>query len=157
MNSRSRNLSIVIGGAVMGLLGNLPILNLVNCILCIWVWVGGALAVVLYRRYEPKQAPLTGGQGAQLGALAGLIGAVIGLVVYFLTSAISAPIMNSVAQALNIQNAPIFAERTGAGSVIGTLIFFVIDLVLYPGFGALSGMITANIGSKPAAPPTPVG
>ncbi len=143
MNSKSALYSILIGGAVMGVLGNLPVLNLFNCILCIWVWAGGALAVILYRRYEKLTTGPSGGRGAGLGALAGVAGAVIGALVYLPTAAISGPIMDSVFKALNM-NVPM--PQQGAGSLIGaTLIWFLIDIVLYPGFGALSGLVTASL------------
>jgi len=51
MNTRSFVLSVLIAGVVIGFLANLPILNLINCALCIWVWLGGILAVFLYRRF----------------------------------------------------------------------------------------------------------
>ena len=103
MNSRSFFLSALIAGVAIGLLGNLPVLNLINCFLCIWVWVGGILAVFLYRRFEHGGPGLTGGQGAGLGALSGLIGAFVGVVVYALTSFISMPLFNNLARSFDIQ------------------------------------------------------
>lgn len=147
MNSRSFVLAAVIAGAAMGLLGNLPLLNLINCVLCLWVWLGGAMAVILYSRLQGGRAALTGGQAAGLGAVSGLIGAVIGLGVYLVTAAISAPIFESLARALDMQGDLPFA--VGAGQTMaGALIFLVIDLVLYPGFGALGALITANMRNK---------
>ena len=47
MNTRSFVLSALIAGAAIGVLANLPVLNLINCFLCLWVWIGGLLAVFL--------------------------------------------------------------------------------------------------------------
>ena len=96
MNTRSLILSALIAGAVLGTLGNLPVLNFFNCLLCLWVWLGGIFAVYLYNRYERNrtqvvEASATPGQGAGIGALAGVIGAAIGALVYALTSFITAP------------------------------------------------------------------
>lgn len=144
MNTRSFLLSALIAGAVLGTLANLPLLNLINCVLCLWVWLGGIFAVWLYRRYQPAQA-LTPGQGAGLGAVAGVIGVLVGTVVYALTSAITMPMMNTIAQALQIEG----TEALGGGGfpamLLTTGIFFCINLVLYPLFGAIGGLIAGSI------------
>jgi hypothetical protein len=132
-------------GAVMGLLGNLPVLNLVNCLLCIWVWLGGALAVILYRRFQGGTSIPTPGQGAGLGAVAGLIGAVVGFGVYLLTAAITAPIMEGLLRALEVQG-DLFPQPLNSGGTLGGALFFLlVDLGLYPLFGALGGLIMANM------------
>jgi hypothetical protein len=145
MNTRSFGLAVLIAGAVMALLGNLPIVNLVNCLLCIWVWLGGGLAVLTYRRLEHGQPGPSGPQGAGLGAVSGLIGAALGFGVFLLTAAISTPIMENLARALKIEGDMPFGSASPGGSLGGALIFLVLDLVLYPLFGALGGLITANI------------
>jgi hypothetical protein len=152
MNSRSFFLSALIAGVAIGLLGNLPVLNLINCFLCIWVWVGGILAVFLYRRFEHGGADLTGGQGAALGALAGLIGAFVGVVVYALTAAISMPLFNNLASSLQIETDLPWQAGGLPGILASTLFFFVVDAILYPLFGALSGFIAASLMKKPTAP-----
>ena len=100
MNSRSFLLSTLIAGIVIGFLANLPLLNLINCALCIWVWIGGALAVLLYRRFQHGEPGPSVGQGAGLGALSGLIGALVGAVVFFVTSPLSIPLFNNLARGL---------------------------------------------------------
>ncbi len=148
MNSRSFVSSAVIAGVVIGFLGNLPVCNLINCFLCIWVWVGGILAVYLYVRAEHGQVKLTAAQGAGLGALAGLIGAFVGVVVYLLTGFISIPLFASLERALNTQGQTPF-QSGGIGSLLGSaFVFFVLDLVLYPLFGAISGVIGASVFGK---------
>ncbi len=150
MNTRSLWLTALVAGIVIGLLGNLPLLNLVNCILCAWVWLGGALAVWIYRRLQGAQPALTGGQGAGLGALSGVIGAVVGFGVYLLTSSLSVPIMNSLARAFNIQGEMPWNTAAGGSNVTSGLIWLAIDLVLYSGFGALGGLVMASMGKKTA-------
>jgi hypothetical protein len=145
MNTRSALWTVLIAGAAMGLLGNLPLINLVNCILCLWVWLGGALAVLLYRRFQPTGPSPSTGQGAALGALSGVVGAVIGAGVYYLTASLSTPIMNSLAQTLNIQGELPFGTQNPGSALGGMLVFLAFDIVLYPLFGALGGLITANL------------
>ncbi len=142
----------------MGLLGNLPLLNIVNCILCLWVWLGGGLAVIFYRRFQRGGPDPSTGQAAALGAIAGVIGALIGAVVYFATASISAPIMEGMMRALDVQSDLQFGAQNPGSALGGTLTFMVIDLVLYPIFGALGGLVTANIIRNRSAgqPPSPV-
>ncbi len=153
MNTRSVALTVLIAGVAIGILGNLPVLNLINCALCIWVWVGGALAVFLYRRFERGQAGPTPAQGAGLGALSGLVGAVLGAGVYLVTSPLSVPLFNSLWRAFQIEGESPFRFGTLADYVSQAFVFLVIDAVLYPIFGALSGMITASLakGQAPSA------
>lgn len=66
----------LIGGVVVGLLSAIPFLN--YCC-CIWAIGGGALACFLYIKDSP--VPVRAGDGAQIGAFAGLIGAIIYLII----------------------------------------------------------------------------
>jgi hypothetical protein len=103
MNSRSFFLSALIAGTVTGILGNLPSLNLINCFFCIFAWIGGALAVFLYRRFQSADPNLTASQGVGLGALTGLIGSVIGVVVFIITSSLSAPLFNNLYRTFDLE------------------------------------------------------
>ncbi len=145
MNTRSFVLSALIAGAAIGLFANLPVLNLINCFLCVWVCAGGVLAVFLYRWFQHGGPALRAVQGAGLGAFAGLIGVFVGMVVYALTSFISMPLFVDVARFFQIEgDLPI--EVVGPSTILtSTLIFFVLDMVAYPLFGALSGFITASL------------
>ena len=145
MNGRSFILSALIAGAIIGVLANLPLLNFINCFLCLWVWVGGILGVVFYRRFQHGGPDLTPGQGAGLGAIAGLIGAFVGVVVFAATSFISMPLMARLAETFQVQGDLPF--RTGGpGAVIAsTFFFFLVNVVAYPFFGALSGLVGASL------------
>jgi len=145
MNTRSYLWSAIIAGVVIGLFGNLPLLNLINCFLCIFVWIGGILAVFLYRRFQNGGPGLTVGQGAGIGAVSGVIGVLVGMVVYALTSFITAPMIASLMRAFQIQgNMPSFASNLGF--TFGSLaFFFCLDIILYPIFGALGGLLGAGV------------
>jgi hypothetical protein len=151
MNTRSFVLSALIAGVVIGFLGNLPILNLINCALCVWVWFGGGVAVFLYSRFEQGTVTLSTAQAAGLGAISGFIGDLVGVVVFAATSTISIPMFNSLARSLQWEGDLPFRVG-GLGDIIGTaFMFLVIDAVLYPLFGALGAMIAASLLKKPAA------
>jgi hypothetical protein len=77
----------LLGGLVVGLLSAIPVLN--YCC-CIWGIVGGGLAGFLYIKDSPM--PIRPGDGAMIGALAGVVGALIYLLVgvpiaYFFSAA----------------------------------------------------------------------
>jgi len=148
MNSRSFILSALIAGVIIGVLANLPLLNLINCFLCLWVWVGGILGVVFYRKFQHGGPDLTPGQGAGLGAIAGLIGAFVGVVVYAATSFISMPLFARLAEYFQVEGDLPF--RTGGPGAVLTsaFVFFLMDVVAYPLFGALSGLIGASLFRK---------
>jgi hypothetical protein len=151
MNTRSFLLSTLIAGVVIGFLGNLPVLNLINCALCIWVWIGGMLAVFLYRWFQQGKPGPSVAQGAGLGALSGLIGALVGAVVFAVTSPISVPLFNNLARALGVEGDLPF-RAGGFWEIVGAaFIFLFLDAVLYPIFGALGGVIAANITKEPPA------
>jgi hypothetical protein len=145
MNTRSFLLSTLIAGVVIGFLANLPVLNLINCALCIWVWIGGILAVLLYRRFQHGGPGPSVGQGAGLGALSGLIGALVGAAVFTVTSPLSIPLFNNLAREMGVTGDLPF--RSGSfGAIASTaFIFLILDAVLYPFFGALGGLITASL------------
>ena len=66
----------LLGGLVVGLLSSIPFLN--YCC-CIWAIGGGVLAGFLYIKDSP--VPVRPGDGAILGALAGVVGGLLYLVV----------------------------------------------------------------------------
>jgi hypothetical protein len=124
-----------------------------HCFLCVFVWLGGILAVFLYRGFQHGGPGLTAGQGAGLGAIAGLIGAFVGIFVNAISNAISAPMLEDFIRMLNIQgDLPFRAGDLGA-IVASTFFFFIFDVVTYPIFGALAGLITASLTSNKEAAP----
>ena len=66
----------LLGGLIVGLLSAIPFIN--YCC-CIWAIGGGLLAGMLYIRESPVPVPT--GEGAIVGALAGVVGAVIYLII----------------------------------------------------------------------------
>ena len=66
----------LLGGLVVGLLSAIPFIN--YCC-CIWSIGGGVLAAYLYIKSSPT--PVGMGDGAMVGGLAGVVGAVIYLII----------------------------------------------------------------------------
>lgn len=70
----------LLGGLVLGLGSVIPGLSYVNLCCCGWAIVGGALAAYLLIKRSPV-LPITSGDGAAAGALAGVAGSFINLVI----------------------------------------------------------------------------
>jgi hypothetical protein len=139
MENRSLFLSGLVGALVMVVLSNVPFLNLINCLICAGLWLGGMAAVWFYRRQTGQT--VTGGQGALLGVVAGVIGAII-------SSIISATLGGDALQAA-IDADPSGQVRSIVGGFVGSgasfLVSFLFNIILYPLFGAIGGAIFAML------------
>ena len=150
MNDRTK--AAVIGGAVAGVLSVIPIVS-TCCIL--WAIGGGVLAVFMYLR--GAGGPMSPGEGAKLGLRAGVVAAIIYLI-------IALPLMLLTGgAALNqaMQQAG-GSDAVGAGMLAGLGAFMVVVVAaLLVGFTALGGLIGAAIfgkgaaGAPPPPPPSP--
>lgn len=123
----------LLGGLVVGLLSAIPFIN--YCC-CIWGIGGGALAGFIYIKGSPT--PVTTGEGAMVGGLAGLVGGLIYLV-------IGVPIAYLVA------GGGAFEEQLARSGISipfsGVLLFIVSGLV-----GALVLVILSVLGGLIAVP-----
>jgi hypothetical protein len=125
----------LLGGLVVGLLSAIPIIN--YCC-CIWGIGGGALAALIYIKDSP--IPVRPGEGALVGALAGVVGGIIYLVIgvpiaYFMAGAqnleaqlaqqgITVPFSGALLIILGgIIGAIVLVALAVAGGVIGIAIF----------------------------------
>ena len=68
----------LVAGSVLGVLSAIPIVNLGNCICCMWVVGGGGLgASLLGKGYAGGPRALTFGDGGFVGVLSGLVGGLV--------------------------------------------------------------------------------
>src|SRR6476660_5767207 len=84
----------LIGGVVLGLLSVIPFVSAVNVCCCLWAILGGMLATFLYVKSSPT--PVTAGDGAIVGALAGVVGALISLILGIPISMAMGPTMRNL-------------------------------------------------------------
>jgi hypothetical protein len=150
MNNRSMLIAAGLGGLVMLALTKIPLISCLNCLFCVSFWGSGILAVWIYRSITKDQPGLTVGQGALVGLMAGVAAAVLAVIVDAVFSGAGA-----LASLDMLKNVPgmssgvsdIIRQATAAGGgLIGQLIC---NLILYPLFGALGGVIaTALIWKK---------
>jgi hypothetical protein len=83
----------MIGGVVMGLISATPFLNLVNCLCCAGVILGGFLAVFFYKdQLTPQMPPIAPSDGVALGALAGVFGFIVATLLQLAIYALFGPV-----------------------------------------------------------------
>lgn len=154
LNTRSLLIAAGIAGVAMGILSAVPILSLVNCLLCGWVWGGAIFAVWLYKRNE-NGVIVTTGQGIVIGLVAALIGGVIswllGVILGGATMAAMGPLLE---QFPDEESRQAFQQLMTSGGV--PIITLLVNLIVNAIFGIIGGLIgAAVIGNKPPAPATP--
>jgi hypothetical protein len=153
------------GGVTIGVLSALPVVNVVNFCCCAWVVFGGALAAYLMQQNHP--APVSPGDGAIVGLLAGAIGAVVGSVLAIPVSIAMGPFQADMIERIlqGTQDLPpevqsIFEQMrdnmmTGAAIGIGFIFSLLFSLCFYSIFGLLGGLLGSVMFRKntPQSPP----
>ncbi|HZR26054.1 MAG TPA: hypothetical protein VFA59_20825 [Vicinamibacterales bacterium] len=150
----------LIGGVVMGVLSGLPIVSAGNLCCCMWVIGGGMIAAYILQQNE--STPITAGDGAIVGLLAGLVGAFVYLIVSIPVTLMVAPFERMFMERLRDQWGDMppefrsFAERA-AGGGIRLFLGFIAYLFFGSAFSTIGGLIGHAIFQKklpPATPPT---
>jgi hypothetical protein len=163
-NKPTKFLASLYGGLVIATISSVPGLNLINCLCCAGIMLGGLFAVFIYsRQLTSEMLPLTAGDGVLLGALSGVIAAFLSLflhlIVYALFGNIAERIIYEIVRSiLDATNVPAevsqmfdekFREALERGLTPLFLFFSLIqDLVLYTLFGLLGGLIGYAIFKK---------
>ena len=148
----------LLGGVFIGVLAALPI---VNCCCCVWMLAGGALAVYLRQQSLPYQ--IQAAEGALLGLMAGVVGAVIGTLLSIPIEAVTGPLMQSWMERMvagNPDMPPEFRDvlgRTRTGGAVRWIFGFIVALIIYPIFAMLGGLLGSVLFKKDLPPPPPPG
>lgn len=150
---------VLAGGAVFGVLAALPV---VGTCCCLWMIGGGMVAAYLTQQNRPDPVEL--GQGALLGLLAGVAGAVMYAVVSVPIRLATGPLMGRIFEGiLSSPDIPpevrdLFEGMStdgGLGSImLGLMVMFPIMLILGCLFSTFGGLLGALIFRKtpPAVP-----
>jgi hypothetical protein len=148
-------------GIAIGVLSALPIINIGNCVCCLWVVGGGAMAVYLMQQNHPFA--VNAADGALVGLMAGAIGGIIAAI-------LSIPIMmafGGVQQRLleRLAENPDFPEQTRdmirtmggnmarGGAVVVRLMIGLFSACIYAIFGMLGGLLGVALFKKKDVPP----
>lgn len=164
MNTRALLLSGLIAGVLMGLFSELPFISILNCCLCLWIWVGGIFAVFLYRRFDNTVGPTTLTQGVLVGLVAGLVAAVLGTIVAAIIGPYTSQVLNSLLNSVQGPGGNLGPFNDLVQARAGFSIFEALtNLVFYSFFGVVGGMLGTLIfkggqGSSitPSTPSSPI-
>ena len=152
----SKTQPALVGGLVMGLLSVLPFVWVGNLCCCLWVVSGGLVASYLLQ--QNQAAPIEVGDGALVGFLAGMSGAIIYVVLAIPISILMAPFERAMVQRVfeNTRNMPPeFDElmgRVGRGLLL--VMGFIFMLCAGAVFSTLGGILGVALFKKrpPAGP-----
>ena len=141
--------SALIGGGVFGVLAALPYIQYVNVVCCALYLGGGMLAVYLYLKDVPKPERAPYGDGAVVGLLAGLLGAVASTLTTIVVTALGFG-QDTAASFAGLEQAGVelpefLANMMGASGlsfamVLGTLLIAVIFYGIFATLGGLLGV-----------------
>jgi hypothetical protein len=143
MNTKNLLLSSLIGGVIIAALSNIPVISLINCLLCAGIWGGAIFAAWLYKRFEGS---LNIGQGTAVGALAGLWAGLIGLLFSLIGMAGLVSALQSVQQFIPSD------VNINSGWGFFSLIFGIGNLFITIFFGTIGGLIGGAVFQSPPAP-----
>jgi hypothetical protein len=149
-------------GLVIGVLSGLPIISLGNCVCCMWVVGGGALAVYLMQQDHPYA--VSAADGALVGLMAGAIGGVVALLIgiplklalgpmqqRLLERIVANPDMPEQYRTMIETMSANAAGRAVAMQVVFGLFGACVDAV----FGLLGGLLGVALFKKKDVPPPP--
>ncbi len=157
------------GGMFLGLLSSVPILSAGNCVCCMWVLLGGAVAAVMLTKQRPTG--ITYGDAAFGGVLSGTFGAVVGTVLQMSFGALASRFFESQQQQLEEILNRLGAEppmrdwilRAASGEIsVAMFAFrFLTNLLAFALFAMIGGILAVAIlrkrgGSRPPRPTQPI-
>jgi len=136
LNTTDALLSALIGGTIMAVLLNVPILNYINCLCCLGVLAGGFLGVLFYKTRNPVDTKT----GAMVGLFSGVVGGILSTIISILLYVIfnQAKTYQDIATQAKLTWGPV------AVLAIGVIMIFVLCLI----FGTLGGLIAGKIFGK---------
>jgi hypothetical protein len=145
----------LLGGAVAGILSGLPFLN---CLCCFWIIGGAMLAAYLLAKESPVS--LKAGDGAVVGALAGISAAVVNALIGIPLRGLNLAVMRRMFERLSE-----FADEMPAGwedwinrsaggfSVAMFFLRLFLSAAIFAAVGALGGIIGASLFGRKAQSP----
>ena len=162
--------SALLGGAVIGVLSALPIVNVANCC-CLWIVGGGVLAAYLEQQSEGKS--ITVGHGAFVGLIAGIVGALVWVFASLAVDVFMAPLQQRMVEEMlrNASDMPpevrAWLETVGERAstpfryVAGFLFHLFAGAIFATGGGAIGASyfkrddVPPALGGTPLPPPLP--
>jgi hypothetical protein len=143
-------------GALIGVLSALPIVGWLNTCCCLWVVLGGAMAVWISQSNHPY--PVTAADGALVGLLAGLVGGLVAIPLNMVFEPMQRQLVLRLLDSMQTEVPPQFRtilESRGSGIMIA--VNGVFATVVYAIFAMLGGLLGVALFKKKDLPPPPAG
>ena len=142
------------GGMFLGFLSSLPFIAAGNMFCCMWVLLGGGIATIMLMS-QRRSGSISYGDGAFVGVLSGLFGAVVGTVVQMASHAIFSRLFENQQQDLEQildklgSTGPIrdFVLRAASGEISTTTVLFTFfsNLLAFSLFAMIGGILTVAL------------
>ena len=162
MSTTIKGQPILVGALVMGVLSALPIVSAGNICCCLWVVSGGLVAAYVFQ--QQHSAPISAADGALVGLLAGIFGAMIHTVVSIPVDIIVGPMQRAMMQRFidMTGNMPSdmrdmlerISDRRSSGAffLVGHIVGFMFWLFVGGVFSTLGGLLGSAIFRKQTPP-----
>ena len=147
MNTKNLLIASLIGAAVTTLFANVPVLNFINCLVCLPFWGGPLLATWFYKR---QTGTMTMNQAIAVGVLAGVFAGVLGFLFSLIGMAGASGLVNQLSQYMPQEDIP--QGLIGGGLALAFTLTGVMFNIL---FGLLGGFLGGAF-FKDKAPVVPV-
>jgi hypothetical protein len=160
-NKPSKLIPGLIGGAFIAFFSEVPVLNIGNCLCCLWVVLGGFVGAWLYRRKLPEKTEMTSSDGAVTGLLSGVYGALFGAFLQYFFSFVGFSFSNTFFKTMSeywkdmpkefsdsLEQLRLYSEYSPFFVLIG----LVVGLVRNAIFATAGGMLGAALLKKSQTP-----
>lgn len=152
----------------MGVLSALPLVSALNFCCCLWIVSGGVVAA--YVLQQNQTTPVSAGDGAIAGLLAGVVGTIVLSVISIPIGLLLAPITRSLAERLlnmpasnvppelraMIENYSNPQNEIGiVGQVVFRVVAFFMALVVFAVVSTIGGLLGAALFARRRPPPEP--
>ncbi len=168
MNDLDWKQPALIGGLIVGILSAIPGISVANCCFCAWALIGGAVATKMVISRTPR--PVRTGEGAQIGLMAGLIGAgvfvLVAIPIIFsgvatdaalnMMERLSANINNPDLQSMIEQARTQAANQTPVQRLVASIPVLLVQAVLQGAFTVLGGLLGIPLFEKRKEAPPPI-
>lgn len=148
----------LIAGAAAGILSGLPFIGAGNCLCCLWIVGGAAVAAKMLAAATP--GPLKAGDGAVVGALTGIVAAVadalIGIPLRSFNLGLARSILDKAAEMGGPMPSGLTDILNQSGGVLSPgwfLLGLFVSAGMFAAVGALGGVVGISLFAKKALPP----
>jgi hypothetical protein len=139
----------LVGGLAVGVLSALPVVSAGNLCCCLWVVGGGMVAALLAQQGQSQ--PLSRSEGAVLGLRAGLVGAVVYLVLSVPITIVMTPLERAlILRMVDSGNLPpqfrdyVAGYGRGVVRLIFSFVFMLIAGAIFSSIGGILGAVVAG-------------